>query len=70
LNVLGDRQAALSWALANWKEQREPADARLLARAALAVGDRAALEALRQWREQTGYEDFRLDRILAQGGRS
>jgi tetratricopeptide (TPR) repeat protein len=70
LNVLGDRQAALSWALANWKEQREPADARLLARAALAAGDRAALEALRQWREQTGYEDFRLDRILAQGGRS
>ena len=70
LNVLANRQAALSWALENWNEQREPADARLLAEAALAAGDRASLDTLRQWREQTGYEDVRLDRILARDGRS
>jgi Tfp pilus assembly protein PilF len=70
LNVRADRQAALSWALENWNEQREPADARLLAQAAVAAGDRASLDTLRQWREQTGYEDVRLDRILARDGRS
>ena len=70
LNVLVDRQAALSWALENWKEQREPADARLLAEAALAAGDRASLETIRQWRGRTGYQDVRLERILAQDGRS
>jgi tetratricopeptide (TPR) repeat protein len=70
LNVLVNRQAALSRALENWNEQREPADARLLAEAAMAAGDRASLDTLRQWREQTGYEDVRLDRILARAGRS
>lgn len=70
LNVLANRQAALSWALENWTEQREPVDARLLAEAAVAAGDRASLDKLRQWREQTGYQDVRLDRILARDGRS
>ena len=70
LNGLVDRRAALSWALENWKEQREPADARLLAEAALAAGDRASLETIRQWRGRTGYQDVRLERILAQDGRS
>lgn len=70
LNVLANRQAALSWALENWNEQREPADACLLAEAAVAAGDRASLDKLRQWREQTGYEDVRLDRVLARDGRS
>jgi tetratricopeptide (TPR) repeat protein len=65
LVLLDDRRTALTWALENWEEQREPADARLLARAALAVGDTKALAQLRTWRGQTGYEDRRLDRILA-----
>jgi tetratricopeptide (TPR) repeat protein len=65
LNVLDDRRAALNLALENWDEQREAADARLLAQAALAAGDQEVLTRLRKWREQTGYEDRRLDRILA-----
>lgn len=65
LTLLDDRRTALTWALENWDEQREPADARLLAQAALAVGDTQALTQLRTWRDQTGYEDRRLDRILA-----
>jgi tetratricopeptide (TPR) repeat protein len=67
MSVLDDRGGALRWALENWSEQREPADARLLARAALAVNDQATLVRLRSWREQTGYEDRQLDRILARG---
>jgi predicted Zn-dependent protease len=70
LRVLGDERAALAWALENWSEQREPADARLLAEAALAARDAAALAQLRQWREQTGYEDRQLDRILERAGQS
>ena len=70
LNVLADRKAALAWALENWSEIREPADARLLARAALAAGDQTSLDTLRLWGKQTGYEDIRLDLILAQGSRS
>ena len=65
LSVLDDRRGALAWALENWNEQREPADARLLARAALATNDQAALARLRQWRAETGYQDRQLDRILA-----
>jgi hypothetical protein len=42
----------------------------LLAEAALAARDTAALAQLRQWREQTGYEDRQLDRILERAGRS
>lgn len=70
LNVLGDPRAALAWALENWNEQREPADARLLVRAALAVRDQAALARLRQWRDQTGYEDRPLEQMLARSGPS
>jgi tetratricopeptide (TPR) repeat protein len=65
LALLDDRRTALGFALENWEEQREPADARLLAHAALAAGDQTALARLRKWREETGYEDQRLDRILA-----
>jgi tetratricopeptide (TPR) repeat protein len=65
LRLMDDRRTALTCALENWDEQREPADARLLAEAALAAGDHGALTRLRKWREQTGYEDQRLDRILA-----
>ncbi len=70
LNVTDDERAALALARDNWSEQREPADARLLARAALATRDRAALAELREWRDQTGYEDRPLERILERAGES
>ena len=65
LRVIRDESAALALARDNWQEQREPADARLLAQAAVAMRDRAALVQLRDWRKATGYQDRALDGILA-----
>ena len=65
LRVIRDESAALALARDNWQEQREPADARLLAQAAVAMRDWAALAQLRDWRKATGYQDRSLDRILA-----
>jgi hypothetical protein len=64
LRLRSDQQAALALARENWNEQREPADARLLAQAALAAGDVASIEALEKWRSETRYEDHILDRLL------
>jgi hypothetical protein len=66
LRVVRDESAALAVARDNWNEQREPADARLLAQAAVAMRDQAALAQLRDWRRATGYQDLVLDRILAE----
>lgn len=64
LRLPGDQQTALALARENWKEQREPADARLLAQAALAAEDAASIEFLEEWRRETRYEDHTLDRLL------
>ena len=40
---------ALALALDNWKVQREPADLRILAEAAAATSDAAALGIVKQW---------------------
>lgn len=62
-------QRALALARANWNEQREPADARLLLEAALRTGDRAAARPVLDWITATGIEDVTLaalrDRIGA-----
>ena len=52
----GDSQAALRLALENWNVQREPADLRILAEAAVATNDAGAQATVRQWLEQTGLE--------------
>ena len=56
LFLRGDARSALPLALANWKVQREPADLRVLAEAAAASGDAAALAVVRQWLADTGFE--------------
>lgn len=56
LMLNGDPQAALRLALDNWKVQREPADARILAEAASATGDSNAKAAVRQWLAETKLE--------------
>jgi Tfp pilus assembly protein PilF len=57
LELRHDPEAALALALENWPVQKEPADLRLLVRAARAAGDREALRMAADWMAQTGYED-------------
>lgn len=56
----GDAAAALRLARENWAVQREPADLRVLARAARAANDRIAIEEVRAWIKRTGLDDARL----------
>jgi len=56
LFLRGDARSALLLALENWKVQREPADLRVLAEAASAAGDAAALGTVKQWLTETGFE--------------
>ena len=59
LDVTGDKELALQTASANWVEQREPPDTRLLLRAAIAAGDTAQTEALAAWLKQNSQQDAR-----------
>lgn len=63
-----DAQSALTLALANWKVQREPADLRVLAEAAVASGDAGALGVVRQWMADTGFEYAAVSTVLRQHG--
>jgi hypothetical protein len=56
LALAGNPRQALALALDNWKVQREPADLRILAEAAAATEDAAALGIVRQWLAQSGLE--------------
>jgi hypothetical protein len=60
LSLRGDAKAALQLARANWQVQREPADLRILAEAAVAAGDAAALATVNAWLAETGFEDAAL----------
>jgi hypothetical protein len=56
LSLLGDARGALPYAVANWQVQREAADLRILAEAAAAANDVAALGAVKRWLTETGLE--------------
>jgi tetratricopeptide (TPR) repeat protein len=56
LAVLGDAERALVLGRANYAQQREVADARILLEAALAARQRAAAEPVLQWMASTGVE--------------
>lgn len=56
-----DAAQALRLARENWVQQREPADTRLLWRAARASGNRAVLEELKAWCLASGYRDAVLE---------
>jgi predicted Zn-dependent protease len=62
LQLLGDASTAFKLAEENWQVQKEPADARILAAAALAAGAEPALAQLRDWLAQTRLEDVQLSR--------
>jgi len=55
-----DVRAAVELARANWDVQREPADLRVLADAALAADDKAALATATEWIRTTRLEDVTL----------
>jgi hypothetical protein len=62
-----DAATALRLARENWKNQREPADLRILAKAARAANDAAALADVREWIARTGLADVRVGRVLNAG---
>ncbi|HYM36049.1 MAG TPA: tetratricopeptide repeat protein [Steroidobacteraceae bacterium] len=60
LELLNSPSLALQSALVNWQVQREAIDARLLADAARAAHDSAALKQVRDWQTDLHFEDARL----------
>jgi hypothetical protein len=64
----GDARRALDAAQANFTLQRELADVRVLARAAVAARDTKAQRQLREWLESTGYHDAITENILDGAG--
>jgi len=60
----GDAAAALAAAQANFRSQKELADVRLLARAAVAAHDARARQQLQEWLRSTGYRDAVTENIL------
>lgn len=64
LDVQGNAKQALALARQNIGQQREPTDLLLLARAAHAAGDPAALAEARRVRDEIGLRDARIDALL------
>jgi predicted Zn-dependent protease len=63
LQLQRDAARALPLAAANFEQQREPSDARLLFEAALAAGQPAAAAPALEWMRQTGHRDPALLRL-------
>jgi tetratricopeptide (TPR) repeat protein len=68
LHLLNAPTEALKLAEENWQIQKELADVRILLEAALAARDAAAVDAVREWLNDSRLEDLRLQRILAPRG--
>jgi hypothetical protein len=66
LDLLHRPREALPIAEANWRIQREPWDARLLLRAALAADSPAAAQPVREWLQNLRLEDVQLQRLLGE----
>lgn len=63
LALQGDVPRALALAQQNWREQREPADARILLEAALAARDRAAAQPVLDWMTTWGVQSVALQHL-------
>jgi len=61
LSLAGDPREAVRLAKLNWAVQKEPADLRILARAAAASGDAEAARMVRDWLRRSRLEDRTLD---------
>ncbi|MEO6699556.1 MAG: hypothetical protein ABIR53_07475 [Paraperlucidibaca sp.] len=58
LDVTKQPNTALRYAKRNWQNQRETADFRIYARAAMATESASDLAVLREWQTSTGFEDL------------
>ena len=65
LQLAGNAAASLAVAVANYKVQREPRDARPLLEAAIAAKDAAAAQPVRDWLQSSGFEDAHLRQLGA-----
>ncbi len=65
LHLLNDASAALQLAQENWREQKEPADLRILLEAAIAAKDTKTIEQVREWLAQNKLQDVDLTKTLA-----
>jgi predicted Zn-dependent protease len=65
LEIEKDARTALALALRNWETQREPADLRMLAAAAGANSDKAALAVVSDWLAATRLEDLAVAALMA-----
>lgn len=63
LDIERDAPRALALAAHNWRVQKEPRDATVLLRAALAAGQPQAAAPVLQWLKETGHEDPALARL-------
>jgi hypothetical protein len=61
LELRDEPAAALVLALANWRTQREPLDARILLEAAVAAGRPETAAPVLAWLEETGLSDPQLE---------
>ena len=68
LHLLNAPTAALKLAQENWLVQKEPADVRILLEAALAAGDAAVFDAVKEWLRSSRLEDVELQRIITPKG--
>jgi tetratricopeptide (TPR) repeat protein len=59
--------AALQMAQANWRDQREPADLLILARAAVAARDARTRAEIDNWVKRTKLQDVRIESALREG---
>ncbi len=66
LKVEEDVPLALELAVANWKVQREPADAEVLLEAAVAARDAAAAAPVVQWLQSSGFQHPGLTKLVAE----
>ncbi|MBI5279186.1 MAG: tetratricopeptide repeat protein [Burkholderiales bacterium] len=66
LDIEGDAPAAVQLAASNYTKQKEPRDAEILLRAALAAKQPKAAEPALQWLRSSGFEDPRLAKLAEQ----